>query len=146
MPRRKTGQARTGCSTKPLWTTSIGARTGEQVIPLCVSSVALRALPTPSARTLKGRPPPSVRRRGSDKAFKYLKARFTLSHVKVQNLSLLVRPPTTSRDRIAFIGESQDRDQRWCTFMCTQSAGDHDACTCTIRAMRHTLLSPCANI
>ena len=51
----------------------------------------LPASPTASP-TVTGRPPPSARRRGSDKAFKYLKARFTQSHVKVQNLSLLVRP------------------------------------------------------
>lgn len=42
-----------------------------------------------------GPTPTAARCRGSDKAFKYLKARFTQSHVKVQNLSLLVRPLAT---------------------------------------------------
>ena len=63
--------------------------------PPARASSALHALPT-VALNLTGRPPPSARRRGSDKAFRYLKARFTQSHVKVQNLSLLVRPPTTT--------------------------------------------------
>jgi len=72
----------------------------------CVSPASPCVPSLPSPRTLRGRPPPSARRRGSDKAFKYLKARFVQSHVKVQNLSLLVRPLTTSRDRIAVIASN----------------------------------------
>ena len=47
------------------------------------------------ARSRRADPPPASCR-GSEKAFKYLKARFAQSHVKVQNLSLLVRPATPS--------------------------------------------------
>ena len=41
--------------------------------------------------------------RGSEKAFKYLKARFIQTHVKVQNLTLLVStaPPTTPHAHIS---------------------------------------------